>query len=174
MDQRQIVEKPFVVVNLIELSELRSELPHRRLEVGEPRGKLPELVKEEEGFLDARTVLREGQEHGELQREFRRLATEREVEARQVEALLLPIPDLVEVDPLGVGEVHVVDVGLQRHVDQSESAEGERFGVSANVRRPYEDHEQSNHAEQRATSFHDSSLEKRMALAMLPFLILPL
>src|SRR2546429_7402602 len=134
MDQRHIVEKPFVVVNLIQLSELCSELPYRRLEVGEPRGKLPELVKEEEGFLDARTVLREGQEHRELQREFRRLAGEREIEAREVEPLLLPIADLVEVDPLGVGEGHIVDVGLQRNVDQAESTQSEPFGVRFGVR----------------------------------------
>src|SRR5207249_11814124 len=55
IDQRHIVEKPFVVVDLIELSELRSELADRRLKIGEPRGKLPELVKEEEGLLDARS-----------------------------------------------------------------------------------------------------------------------
>src|SRR2546425_3232385 len=97
VDQGRIREEPFVVVDLVELSELCPELPDRRLEVREHRGELLELVEEEEGFLDARLVLFEGQEHSELQRELRDLASEREIEARQVEALLMPISDLVEV-----------------------------------------------------------------------------
>src|SRR2546425_3355052 len=93
VDQGRIREEPLVVVDLVELSELGPELTHGRLEVAEHVGELLELVEEEEGFLDARLVLFEGEEHGELQRELGYLAAEREIEAREVEALVMPISD---------------------------------------------------------------------------------
>src|SRR5207244_985628 len=57
VDQRRIGEKPLVIVDLIELPELRAELTDGRLEVREHRRKLAELVEEKERLFDAGLVL---------------------------------------------------------------------------------------------------------------------
>jgi hypothetical protein len=99
VDERRIGQKPFVVVDLVELSELHPKLADGGLKVGQQWGEGLQLMKEEEGLLDAGGFLPKCQEEGELRRKLKRFPGNGDIEAREVEPLLMPIANLVEVDP---------------------------------------------------------------------------